>query len=967
MGHMLESSLWDEIGSHFMVAVGRLLHCLHCLTGIVLLLCGASASAATAYVFDGRPVPDCYFSQMAYFCPSLSMGDQLDSIDIADRYQVYVYGSLVFGENQGLKMTGTARLYSFGDIDISAIKAAKLRVTGGSIESNKTFKMGAVAQSFTASVKADDVVLGSGAAASVTGTIEAARTVTIGANMTVTGTITSPKVDVLPSGVRLTGNIVATGAVTLGSGSTVTGNVTADTLTLQSSSAYISGNATVRHATLGPAGRVAGKIYCTQGNTNGGCDCVTNNSGYAVNSSNGPSCPYVAGPGAHHFRVTHPVGGATCMPSTVTVTACANAACTAPHFTGGTSVTLLPGNKTFAINSSGVNDAATVEQGAGGDAFITTSPSSSSLTCVGTGGATNTSDCKITFASSALVVDIGDHAAETSKSFTVSAVQNGSAGAAGCAAAFMGSKSVAFSCAYINPGTGTLPVRINNTSLSCNGSTQSVALSFSSAGKATAALQYADAGTVRVTATVASPALTGNDSFTAAPASFLVSAPATATGKIKAGETFEATVTAKNSEGATTPNFGRETTSETVSMTHTLCAPSPSATPAGVAGTLTSSVGPVTGGTAKATLTWSEVGQIELTATLKSNNYLSSGLSAAGNTSNASSVTSAAPATAACSGGGRVGRFTPDHFDVTIAKPLGFYYSGQPLTISSVVARGPTPAMGLAPVMQNYAGAVHAKEVTLTVLDSAGAASNPGPGSFRPSLTSAAVSPVTIAASRFVAGSGTPASAPVYKFGTALTAPTTIRLRATDSDGISSATGIEGTALVRSGRLRLFGAFGRSGADLSLPFRTEYWTGASWLLNAQDSTPIPVLALALTPSSTMTGASVVSISPLVAGQGTIVIRPPVKDREKGTGIVELAVNLGLTSPSVNTQNLSCLSSTRPFNRGADMPWLRSLNGNCNRRYEGDPAAYETDPAARATFGVDSPERRRLIHVREVFR
>ncbi len=969
-------------------------HLLHCLLGMVLLLTAGLANAGTAYVFDGRAITNCSYtnSSKTYVCSALPLSDYQDSVEIASNVTLHVNQAVTFGFSQGLKMSGSARLETDGDLDISGIQSSLLQVSGGSLQSDGAFRMGALTHNITANINANDIYLGTGSTGSVTGTITAVRTVTIASNMTVTGNISgtvvttsspvkitgsvtastsftlasgsamtgninAPTVDLLASGISLTGNISSSGAVTLGSGNSVTGNVIADTLTLQDSNAYVAGSATVRYATLGYAGRVANKIYCTAGNTAGNCDCVANNSGYAINSTSGPSCPYMARSGAHHFQISHPVTGVTCLPSTVTITACANSACTAPHYTGGASVTLLPGNKTFTIGSSGVNNAATVEQGGAGVATIATSPVSSGMVCVGTGASATTSDCKISFATSTLDFDIDHHKAETVETFSLKALKSLNAGT--CAPAFSGTKQVSFSCTYLDPGPVTqniragldnLPVRINSNALNCNGSTLTIPLTFGPDGVAQATMQYAEVGRIGLSASVSGPALSGSDSVIVAPATFAVENPGLS--NIVTGEVFKRKITAKNDAGRTTVNFGRESTPESVTMSRVLCAPSGgnngafSATVTGYQAPPPPAPPDPRTGEVSASMTYAEAGRIDLIATLTSGKYLGSSLTVTGNTGNGN---------AQCSGNGNVGNFIPHHFDVAIALPLPFVYSGQPFVVSSVTARNHLGATTL-----NYAGDAHAKATTLTVHDSAsGTVANPGPGAFRPALSPATAAAVTIAPSRFVSGVGTPASQPVYAFTNALTAPQSVLIRAVDSDAVSSDNGLEPTALIRRGRLRLFGAFGRSGADLSLPFRTEFWSGQSWVVNTDDAgaaPAFPVAAVSLPAAAVpATAPRVISVSPLTAGQGTLVMRPGASN-----GAVDFAVNLGLAAAGATSQNRSCLPFVPVANVGAELPWLRSLNGNCR-------TTYDSDPAARATFGVIAPERRRVIHVREVFR
>ena len=64
--------------------------------------------------------------------------------------------------------------------------------------------------------------------------------------------------------------------------------MTSPAITLESSNALITGNVSTAGITLGWGGRVTGVINCT--NAANTCNCVTNNSGYAIASSNGPTC-----------------------------------------------------------------------------------------------------------------------------------------------------------------------------------------------------------------------------------------------------------------------------------------------------------------------------------------------------------------------------------------------------------------------------------------------------------------------------------------------------------------------------------------------------------------------------------------------------------------------------------------------------------------------------------------------------
>jgi MSHA biogenesis protein MshQ len=138
------------------------------------------------------------------------------------------------------------------------------------------------------------------------------------------------------------------------------------------------------------------------------------------------------------------------------------------------------------------------------------------------------------------------------------------------------------------------------------------------------------------------------------------------------------------------------------------------------------------------------------------------------------------------------------------------------------------------------------------------------------SLTAASV-----ASAAFVAGVAS--TAPVYTFSTRNTTPSTIKLRATDAtDAENSATGLEGTALVRSGRLRMLNAYGSELLALSVPqwLQTQYWNGSSWTLNSADSctnlvVPTSASGMVFGPGNLVAGSTMASINGVTTGSGTL--------------------------------------------------------------------------------------------------
>lgn len=644
----------------------------------------------------------------------------------------------------------------------------------------------------------------------------------------------------------------------------------------------------------------------------------------------------------HHLEIRHGSGsGVTCSPATLTIAACQDAAC-ASSYTGGISGTLTasgtpavawPTGASFSIAAGSGTTTEQVQVTSAGSVVLgltglSATPSSATTCNFGS------PSCTFTAADAGFVFDVPHHVAETSNTVSVSAVRK-SDNATVCVPAFASvSKSVNFACSYTNPTSGTLPVRVGgvalngagSTTAACDGGGHAVTLAFNASGVASTTVQYADVGQISLTASYtgsggdAGLVLTGSDGFIAAPAAFAFSAITAA--PIKAGAAFSATVTATNSAGNATPNFGLENSPESATLAFTRRTP----TGAGAAsGTFSGRLGAFSAGAATASnLAWTEVGTGDLSATLASGSYLGSGLTASGTTGT----------------GGAVGRFIPHHFDVTTAAACGsFSYAGQPFT-ATVTARN----LGGGTTV-NYDGSgtlspAYAKAVTLS---EAGA------------LGVGALSGNVIAASGFAAGVG--AGTPSYAFTAKQTAPQTLALRATDTDAVSSAGYVEGTMALRSGRLRIANGFGAETRALQLTVSADYWSGNAWLLNSGDScTSLPAAAVAQSNkrdrlgNATTAWSTTASAVALAAGQGTLSLSPPGSGN---TGSVDLALNLGSTSA-----DQSCLAS-HPASTGAGLAWLRSRNGSC-------AATWDRDPAARASFGIYAPETRKTVHVRDLF-
>jgi MSHA biogenesis protein MshQ len=667
----------------------------------------------------------------------------------------------------------------------------------------------------------------------------------------------------------------------------------------------------------------------------------------AVELSADMSISHSCAPPLHHLEIRHASGsGLTCTPATLTLVACADSACSSTYTSGLTGTLTASGTGmtvnwpdgagfTIAAGSSSVSlrmQPTTVGSVTVGSSGLSTTPSSGTTCNFGS------PSCTFSTADSGLLFDVPNHAAETSQSFTVSAVKKADNSLA-CVPAFASvSKPVNFKCNYGNPTTGSAPVRIGGSSVACaaNGASTAgtgVTLAFDATGKATTSLLYADAGQITLTATYtgsgsdAGLSMTGSDSFIAAPASLAFSA--LTSGNIKAGNAFSATVTALNSAGAAMGNFGKETSPATVSLAFTRRTPT-GTNANGVAasdGSFSGSLGSFSGGAATASnLSWTEVGTGDLTASVS--NYLGSGLSASGAT-----------------GSGGAVHVIPHHFNVVVTSQGcgSFTYAGGQTFSTTVTAQNAANANTV-----NYDGSFGSpvsRAVTLADASALGGTISTGPH---------------IAASVFRLGIGTGTAS--YGFASKQTAEKTLLLSASDTDGATSVgtTQTGNSTTLRSGRLRVANGFGSEKSALLLAVLAEYWSGNAWVLNSADScTTVPAASVALSNYRDKTGAAVstatqwtttASAVALTSGQGTLTLSAPSSGR---TGTVDLALNLG--SSAVDQ---SCLAN-HPASTAGNLAWLRSRFGNC-------AATFDRDPSAQATFGVYSPETKKTVHVREIF-
>lgn len=429
-------------------------------------------------------------------------------------------------------------------------------------------------------------------------------------------------------------------------------------VTTDSNDIYVQGGSVI-YGNLSAAVNSNGTVQVQSGSVYGQCLPKSN----PVNACNATPPASV-----HHYELSYASPGVTCEAEPVTIKACSNAACTT-LYSGTTSVTLAATN-----GGSWTNSSPTFSAGSASSALRKTSTGSSvislsaasptasnALECKNSG--VIDSSCSISFADTGLKIFATDGVSAVPNlvagvNYTVKlrAIETNTTTGA-CQARVQGTQSVGVAFRCLNPSTCVSGqtvsqgnVGIGGTAASSSPSYINVPLTFDSSGTASVPFNYSDVGQIALHAKMDLAASGNNPAITlTAPAATPVVKPyeirvfavnlSTGTGAnpqttssgagfLPAGSLFRVQLDVLNAAGNRTPNFGKESSPEALSVGFvSLVYPSGGT---GNAAYLTNSgsftaVGSFPGRFQNPQLSWLEAGSFTLRGLLADGDYLGAG------------------------------------------------------------------------------------------------------------------------------------------------------------------------------------------------------------------------------------------------------------------------------------------------------------------------------------------------------
>jgi hypothetical protein len=269
------------------------------------------------------------------------------------------------------------------------------------------------------------------------------------------------------------------------------------------------------------------------------------------------------------------------------------------------------------------------------------------------------------------------------------------------------------------------------------------------------------------------------------------------------------------------------------------------------------------------------------------------------------------------------GRFIPHHFDTEVSDACtGFSYSGQPFGLK-VTAKN--SASG---TVQNYQGSF-AKPVGLSNVTGTS-------GQFTRDFLACTQ---CVESSDFNAGEADLMANKkikiAFEFSSKTTAPATLQVRANDADTGAASGSNEGQTLLRAGRMKLGQAHQfLETQSLTLPVLAEYYDGSTFIQNQLDScTKLDSPSLVRLDNNQQQNQTTGSIS--VGGGSTTL---------SGWGTFSSgALNLDFSAPGAGHAGFVDITPMLGVNEAGKQPWLRY-------DWDGD-GAHDDNPVGRASWGM----------------
>ncbi len=573
-----------------------------------------------------------------------------------------------------------------------------------------------------------------------------------------------------------------------------------------------------------------------------------------------------------HFQLDHSGQALTCNPETVTVKACANAACTtlitdlvtatlsltptsaSNGWINGNTVTFRGGSTTVQLRN---NTATAVTIGVSGST-PTTKPFSTTL-CKAGAAAPSAAACALNFADSGFFFDVPDTYSNQPQTVTIKAVKKSDV-TKQCVPGFASqTKSVKFWSSYISPNSNPYnsKMSLNNNVLGTSlGTAIPVSLPFDAQGQSTITVHYPDAGQVQLdarydgTGSEAGLVMLGADQFVARPVGLCITPPqgVCAAGNSscpvfkKAGETFQIDLKAMAWESAndsdicvgnqTTPNFAQPN----IALGSSLVAPTPGTNAA--VGTATYNHVAASNGLNSVSQTVSEVGVFRMTATPPVATPPEGSTVSTGYFGYTIPSASSVP----------VGRFIPADFNLVSGDIVpacnAFSYMGQPFGVTlDVLARNTTGGQ-----TRNYTGPFAKGDAYLSV------ANNKDGNSLSARLRSLSTLPWVNGRAQFTGNSEFVRLSDTQQDGPYKSLLFGLYMKDNDGDktliaspnfndavvGNCSGSGCNARLIdsvpmqVYFGRLLAGTAAGLASAPLAVPLQMQYYEAGNWQLNKLD-------------------------------------------------------------------------------------------------------------------------------------